>query len=187
MRSNSRMTRPTRNNWEHGPRIIIASREFAKQWDEDRQEWKGGRRHVDDVMVHEMTHAWLYITGQTIPGKTDHQLEAWYAAIRRLSLAVLGHDIDVRRGAERRSVRYKDADGISRVRKEKVPELEGPARQGGPLAASVQASRLRLRGPDRLPDILNALRGSWADAGFGARRVAAKVCWRILPKKFAAD
>jgi hypothetical protein len=100
----------TRTHWQHGPRITIASNHF-----------KRGRHAVDDVMVHEMLHAWLHITGQD----TAHDREAWYAAIRRLSPVVLGHDLDVRRGAHRKSVRIKRDDGTSFVRKEKVPELEG--------------------------------------------------------------
>lgn len=100
----------TRAGWEHGPRISIHSNQFAK-----------GRRAVDDVMVHDMLHAWLYLTGQQVA----HDSEAWYSAIRRLSHAVLGHHLDVRRGAERKSVRIKLADGTSVVRKEKVPEFEG--------------------------------------------------------------
>jgi hypothetical protein len=100
----------TRSTWEHGPRITLASNHF-----------KRGRRAVDDTMVHEMAHAWLYLTGQEV----KHDSGAWYAAIRRLSPIVLGHEIDVRRGADRRSVRVKLADGRSVVRKEKVPEFDG--------------------------------------------------------------
>ncbi len=103
----------TNPEWQHGPRITIASNHF-----------KASRRAVDDVMVHEMLHAWLYVTGQSVPaGKSEHDTEAWYAAIRRLSPAVLGRDLDVRRGAHRKSVRVKDADGVSHVRKVTVPEL----------------------------------------------------------------
>jgi hypothetical protein len=100
----------TRAGWEHGPRITIASNLF-----------KQGRLMVDDVMVHEMLHAWLYITGQD----TAHESPAWYSAIKRLSPVVLGHDLDVRRGAQRKSVRVKLDDGRSVVRKEKVPEFAG--------------------------------------------------------------
>ena len=80
----------TRTHWVYGPRITLHSNLFAR-----------GRRHVDDVMVHEMLHVWLYLTGQD----TDHDSVQRYAAIQRLSPAVLGHAIDVRRGADRRSVR----------------------------------------------------------------------------------
>ena len=106
----------TRAGWQHGPRITIASNLF-----------KAGRRAVDDTMVHEMLHAWLYVTGQSAPAhKSDHDTEAWYAAIRRLSPAVLGHDLDVRRGAARKSVRVKLDDGSSVVRKVANPDYTGP-------------------------------------------------------------
>jgi hypothetical protein len=52
-----------------------------------------GRLSVDDTMVHEMLHAWLFVTGQGI----NHKSEAWYAAVRRFSPAVLGHELDARR------------------------------------------------------------------------------------------
>ena len=97
----------TRGDWQHGPRITIASNLFAR-----------GRLGVDDTMVHEMTHAWLHVTGQD----TKHEGEAWYAAIRRLSPAVLGHELDVRRGAARKSVRVKLDDGTSVVRKIANPD-----------------------------------------------------------------
>jgi len=80
----------TRGWWEHGPRITIASNLFG-----------AGTRLVDDVMIHEMLHVWLRRQGQP----TAHDSEAWYAAVRRLSPLVLGHEWDVRRGGARRSVR----------------------------------------------------------------------------------
>ncbi len=78
------------STWEHGPRISIASREFGE-----------GRLQVADILAHEMAHAWLFITGQ----ETGHKSEAWYAAVRELSPVILGRELDVRRGADRRSVR----------------------------------------------------------------------------------
>ena len=48
-------------------------------------------------MVHEMTHVWLFVTNQD----TDHKSESWYAAVRRLSPAVLGHELEARRGEQR--------------------------------------------------------------------------------------
>ena len=60
-----------------------------------------GQRFVDDVMVHEMLHVWLVLTGQD----SKHDSDDWYAAIRRLSPHVLGHTLDVTRGSGRRSVR----------------------------------------------------------------------------------
>jgi hypothetical protein len=80
-------TRPT---WGHGPRITMSSLLF-----------EAGAGHVEDTMVHEMLHVWLHLTDQD----TDHDSRAWYAALRRLSPAVLGRELDVRRGADRRSVR----------------------------------------------------------------------------------
>lgn len=85
----------TRTDWEHGPRITIFSPMFGK-----------GRRQVEDVVIHEMVHAWLKLTGQA----TKHEGEAWYSAVRRLSPAVLGHELEVRRGADRISVRVPNAD-----------------------------------------------------------------------------
>jgi hypothetical protein len=69
-------------------------------------------------MVHEMLHAWLHTTGRD----TAHDSEAWYAAIRRLSPMVLGHELDARRGAARKSVRVKLDDGSSVVRKAPNPD-----------------------------------------------------------------
>jgi hypothetical protein len=97
----------SRITWTHGPRITIASNQF----------WRGGGA-VDDVMVHEMLHCWLYLTGQD----TAHKGAAWYAAINRLSPDVLGHQLDVRRGGNRKSVRIKQSDGSSRVHKVRVPD-----------------------------------------------------------------
>ena len=75
-------------------------------------------------------HAWLYVTGQSAPAhKSDHDTEAWYAAIRRLSPAVLGHELDVRRGAARKSVRVKLDDGSSVVRKVAKPDYTGPTHE----------------------------------------------------------
>jgi hypothetical protein len=79
----------TRPGWEHGPRITVESRLFEL-----------GRRRVDDLLAHEMLHAWLHVTGRN----GAHDGADWYAAVRRLSPGVLGHDLDVR-APERRSVR----------------------------------------------------------------------------------
>ena len=100
--------------WEHGPRITLESRRFAQ-----------GRRWVDDLLTHEMLHAWLHVTGQ----ETGHKGEPWYEAVRRLSPAALGRPIDVRRGADRKSVRvanpqWQEGNGEPRsvVRKVTVPD-----------------------------------------------------------------
>jgi hypothetical protein len=98
----------TECTWEHGPRITVHSNQFRR-----------GTEVVADVMVHEMLHAWLHVTGRSI----RHKSEDWYAAVRRLSPEVLGHELDVRRGAQRKSVRVKLEDGRSVVRKVKVPEF----------------------------------------------------------------
>jgi hypothetical protein len=103
----------TRTAWGHGPRITLFSSMFSD-----------GQRVVDDVMVHEMLHVWLRLTGQDV----THDSHAWYAAVRRLSPAVLGHELAVRRGADRRSVRipnpaYEPGNGEPKtlVRKKRVP------------------------------------------------------------------
>jgi SprT-like family len=80
----------TRCDWRNGPRISLSSSAFGR-----------GACYVDDVLAHEMLHAWLFVTGR----KTSHDSADWYQGIRSRSLAVLGREIDVRRGADRRSVR----------------------------------------------------------------------------------
>lgn len=80
----------TRGEWTHGLRITIASPLFA-----------AGHGRVADVVLHEMLHAWLGVTGQP----AGHDTEAWYAAVRRLSPRVLGFPVEARRGRQRRSVR----------------------------------------------------------------------------------
>jgi SprT-like family len=80
----------TRPAWEHGPRISVSSSLFAR-----------GRLLVDDTLIHEMLHAALMLAGLN----TSHAGDDWYAAVRQLSPAVLGQTLDVRRGADRRSVR----------------------------------------------------------------------------------
>ena len=81
--------------WGHGPRITLESRRFAQ-----------GRRWIDDLLTHEMLHAWLFVTGQ----QHQHKGEPWYQAVRRLSPAVLGHPLDACRGADRKSVRVPNPD-----------------------------------------------------------------------------
>lgn len=93
----------TRTAWEHGPRITIQSLLFREV----------GVRAVEDTMVHEMVDVWLAVTGQD----TKHGSKAWYAAVRGLSPEVLGHELDARRAADRRSVRVRTDDGHSVVRK----------------------------------------------------------------------
>jgi hypothetical protein len=80
----------TRPNWEYGPRITLFSPLFSR-----------GLRLVDDVLTHEMLHASLFVAGQDI----HHKSQAWHDAIQRLSPAVLGHDLAVTRGADRKSIR----------------------------------------------------------------------------------
>jgi len=94
-------------------RISIASNVFAH-----------GRRAVDDVMVHEMLHVHLLQRGED----PAHDGAPWYAAVRRLSPAVLGHELDVRRGGARRSVRVvnpragEDGQPATLVRKRPVAD-----------------------------------------------------------------
>jgi hypothetical protein len=85
----------TRPGWAHGPRISLSSAAFGR-----------GHRYVDDLLAHEMLHAWLAITGHAV----RHDSPDWYAAIARLSPAVLGRPVDARRGAGRRSVRVPNPD-----------------------------------------------------------------------------
>ena len=103
----------TRACWKHGPRISLFSSAFSH-----------GSRYVDDLLTHEMLHAWLAVTGREI----CHDSKDWYEAIRRLSPAVLGRELDVQRGAARKSVRIPNPEhepGGSKpktlVRKRPVP------------------------------------------------------------------
>jgi hypothetical protein len=94
----------TAGRWEHGPRINLASELFNGS--NDRADGKPGRIHggtgwIDDTLVHEMIHAHLILEGLD----WEHDSESWYDAVRRLSPAVLGHELDIRRGADRKSVR----------------------------------------------------------------------------------
>lgn len=68
----------TRYPWEHGARITLAPLIFRR-----------GRGMVDDVLVHEMLHAALAVDGRS----PQHEGEDWYAEVRRLSPAVLGHGL----------------------------------------------------------------------------------------------
>jgi hypothetical protein len=60
-----------------------------------------GYRQVDDLLTHEMLHAWLHVTGCD----PKHDGAPWYAAVNRLSPAVLGRPVGARLGADRKSVR----------------------------------------------------------------------------------
>jgi hypothetical protein len=80
----------TRACWEHGPRITLFSSAFGR-----------GTRYVDDLMTHEMLHAWLAVTGRNI----CHDSRDWYEAVSRLSPVALGRELDVKRGMQRKSVR----------------------------------------------------------------------------------
>ncbi|WP_261624353.1 SprT-like domain-containing protein [Nesterenkonia marinintestina] len=111
------------------PRISIASTLFER-----------GRRAVDDVVVHEMMHLHLAHTGK----RTDHRSADWYAEVRRLAPEVLGRELDVRHGGDRRSVRvpnpaYEPGNGEPKtlVRKERVEA----AVQHGDVAHFPQAFR----------------------------------------------
>lgn len=80
----------TRSRWSHGPRISLFSSAFGR-----------GPRYVDDILTHELLHVWLALSGLQI----HHDSDNWYQQVLRLSLAVLGHQVDARRGADRKSVR----------------------------------------------------------------------------------
>lgn len=80
----------TRGDWEHGQRISVFSSLFGD-----------GRLQVDDLMAHEMLHAWLMTQGSD----PAHKGRSWYGSIKRLSPAILGREVDARRGADRKSVR----------------------------------------------------------------------------------
>jgi hypothetical protein len=75
----------TDHKWNEGsgPRITIESRLFGIN-----------TYLVDDVLLHEMLHAWLHVTGQ----KIRHDSGPWYQAVRRLSPAVLGREVEIERG-----------------------------------------------------------------------------------------
>jgi hypothetical protein len=79
-------------HWEYGPRITLESRQFAR-----------GRQFVSDIILHEMIHAALFADGVD----WHHKSEAWYAEVRRLTLAHLGINMDdvIKRGSDRKSVR----------------------------------------------------------------------------------
>ena len=114
----------TRGGWEHGPRITLPPEVFRGTTAVNaRRCIRGGTRQVDDALTHEMLHVWLLITGRQV----SHDSADWYDAVRRLSPAVLGHELDARRGAGRKSVRianpaYRPGAGIPKtlVRKQTV-------------------------------------------------------------------
>ena len=92
----------TRGRWEYGPRITLPPEVFQGTTTEGaRRRVTGGTRQVDDVLVHEMLHVSLVLAGLD----SKHDGAPWYDAVRRLSPAVLGCDLDARRGAGRKSVR----------------------------------------------------------------------------------
>ena len=117
----------TRGHWDHGPRITLPPEVFQGTTAEAaRRHVPGGTRQVDDTLTHELLHAWLIVTGRD----THHDGACWYEAVRRLSPAVLGHKLDARRGAGRKSVRvpnpaYVPGGGEPKtlVRKEHVGDV----------------------------------------------------------------
>jgi hypothetical protein len=97
----------TRPGWTTGPRITLPPEVFQGTTAEGASRLiRGGERQVDDVLTHEMLHAWLHVTGR----QADHDSADWYEAVRRLSPAVLGREVDARRGAARKSVRVPNPD-----------------------------------------------------------------------------
>lgn len=92
----------TRGCWEHGPRVTLPPEIFrGTTADGAVRDVPGGARQVDDTLVHELLHVSLVLAGR----QQQHDTEDWYRAVRRLSPAVLGRELEVRRGAGRRSVR----------------------------------------------------------------------------------
>lgn len=80
----------TRSKWTHGPRISLFSSAFRQ-----------GPGYIDDLLAHELLHVRLGLAGL----QARHDSGDWYEQVRRLSPAVLGHEVDARRGAARQSVR----------------------------------------------------------------------------------
>jgi hypothetical protein len=87
-----------------------------------------------------MLPAWLHVTGRS----AKHDSADWYEAICRLSPAVLGCELDARRGAARKSIRVPNPAYLpggdepkTLVRKEPVKE----AIQHGAVARWPQAFR----------------------------------------------
>lgn len=101
----------TRHKWTSATaRISIAPGIFAK-----------GERAVDDLLVHEMAHVRI---GRSSNPRSSHHTDEWYAIVNELSPAVLGYDVQVSRGADRKSVRVPDPSGRHKttVRKVRVHE-----------------------------------------------------------------
>ena len=104
----------TRTDWSIGPRITLGSNLFAK-----------GHRWVDDTLIGEVQRGVQHLVDERV----GHRSEAWYESVRRLSPSVLGHPLNVIRGADRRSVRvpnpvYEPGNGQPKTlaRKERVPD-----------------------------------------------------------------
>jgi hypothetical protein len=100
-------------HWETEPRITLFSPLFHR------------RLRVDDVLIHEMLHASLMVTGRN----SDHDSADWYDAVNRLSPAVLGFALGARRGADRKSVRvpnpaYTERGSEPKTVVRKVRQLE---------------------------------------------------------------
>lgn len=72
------LTRPDAD-WLRRPRITLASLNFNAS----------GRRAVDDVLVHEMTHALLLLRGVD----AQHNGDPWCRIITALSPVLIGHEI----------------------------------------------------------------------------------------------
>lgn len=96
----------TRCGWEFGPRITLHSGVWG---------YGKGHRMVEDTIVHEMLHAWLFLTGKD----PAHNSDDWYDAVNALSPTILGHPLDAVRGADKKSVRVV-IDGKKTVRKQPI-------------------------------------------------------------------
>lgn len=74
----------TSGRWHHGPRITLPPEVFQGTTAETATRLvRGGVRQVDDVLTHEMLHAWLAVTGR----QAKHDSADWYEAVKRLSPA----------------------------------------------------------------------------------------------------
>ena len=71
------------------------------RFEDSQKQLDRAQRQIDDLMAHEMLHVWLHIQDRD----PKHKGRPWYESIKRLSPAILGREVDARRGADRKSVR----------------------------------------------------------------------------------
>lgn len=80
-----------------GPRISIMS-----------NIWHLGTGFVSDIMCHEMMHVSLILGGRN----SDHDSGDWYAECNRLAPKVLGRELNLKRGQDRKSVRVPNPEYV---------------------------------------------------------------------------